>query len=211
MYSFSLLGAKLRKKNETAKFLQPFVRVYENIFVPLPLTMNQLTRLSVWLSRLNHCRGFGIQSPTDYWMVRYVINEHWPYYQYSELGRGDNWLRRKLGRLYFRLANWRQPSVMLCDEYQKYWQTGCRTLSFADHVDRVELARVTIEDQESWHSLLTKVDEQSVIVVEGIWRNPQRWKSICMADQVMTTFDLYYCGIVLFEKKRYPKHYIINF
>ena len=172
--------------------------------------MTQLKRWLVWLSRIHRCLGFGIQSPTDYSFVRYVVNEHTRYYAYDEL-RDEDWLTQKLGRLYFRLANWRQPSVMLCDEYQKYWQTGCRSLSFADHVDRVELARITIEDQESWHSLLTKVDEQSVIVVEGIWRNPQRWKSICMADQVMTTFDLYYCGIVLFEKKRYPKHYIINF
>ena len=88
--------------------------------------MNQLTRLLVWLSRISHCRGFGIQSPTDYWRVRYVVNEHWPYYQYSETGRGDGWLRRKLGRLYFRLANWRQPQTIVSSDYHDYWRAGCR-------------------------------------------------------------------------------------
>lgn len=71
--------------------------------------MNQLTRIWVYLSRLHRSLGFGIQSPTDYAFVRYVINEHWQYYAYQQLDeQDDNWLRRKLGRLYFRLANWRQ-------------------------------------------------------------------------------------------------------
>ena len=28
--------------------------------------MTQLRRWLVWLSRIHHCRGFGIQSPADY-------------------------------------------------------------------------------------------------------------------------------------------------
>ena len=73
---------------------------------------NQLKAAIVWFSRIGHCRGFGIQSPSDYWLVRYVINEHWPYYQYEFLGHDDDWLTRKLGRLCFRIANWRQPAVI---------------------------------------------------------------------------------------------------
>ena len=68
-----------------------------------------MNRYLVWLSRIHCCRGFGIQSPTDYAFVRYVVNEHWPYYAYDVL-RDDDWLREKLGRLYMRLANWRQPT-----------------------------------------------------------------------------------------------------
>ena len=92
--------------------------------------MNRLKAFFVWLGRIWHCRGFGIQSPTDYWLVRYVINEHWPYYQYAELGRDDDWLRQKLGLLYFRLANWRQPTVIASDGYRDYLQAGCRKASF---------------------------------------------------------------------------------
>ena len=87
---------------------------------------NQLKAVAVWLCRIGHCRGFGIQSPSDYWLVRYVINEHWPYYQYATLGRDDDWLTRKLGRLLFRIANWRQPSVIESSAYREYLQAGCR-------------------------------------------------------------------------------------
>ena len=82
-------------------------------------------RWLVWLSRIHCCRGFGIQSPTDYAFVRYVVNEHWPYYAYDVLHEAD-WLREKLGRLYFRLANWRQPTVILSDDYQQWWHAGCK-------------------------------------------------------------------------------------
>ena len=81
-------------------------------------------RWLVWLSRIHCCRGFGIQSPTDYAFVRYVVNEHWPYYAYDVL-REDDWLREKLGRLYMRLANWRQPTVILSDDYLQWFHAGC--------------------------------------------------------------------------------------
>ena len=172
--------------------------------------MTQLKRWLVWLSRIHHCLGFGIQSPTDYSFVRYVVNEHMMYYAYDEL-KDDDWLTQKLGRLYFRLANWRQPLFMLQDKYQKYWKAGCWKLNFVDHIDKVELSRIMVEDLSIWDMLLPKCDEESVIVVEDIWRHPDLWKKMIAANQVMTTFDLYYCGIVLFEKKRYKHHYIINF
>ena len=169
--------------------------------------MSLLKRSLVWLSRIHHCRGFGIQSPVDYAFVRYVINEHWPYYSYALLP-DDGWLTRKLGRLYFRLSNWRQPKVMQSDSYQRYWQAGCRKTVFRDTVQRVELGRTVIEDCDA---LWGQCDEQSVLVVEGIHRDWQRWHAIEQDERTGTTFDLYYCGIVFFEKNRYNHHYIINF
>ena len=41
--------------------------------------------MAVWLSRINHCRGFGVQSPSAYAFIRYVVNEHYPYYAYEDL------------------------------------------------------------------------------------------------------------------------------
>ena len=127
-----------------------------------------IRRWLVWLSRIHRVWGFGIQSPTDYAFVRYVVNEHWPYYAYEELTDKD-WLTEKLGRLYFRLANWRQPRVMQEDRYQRYWQAGCRKTRFTADVDTVELARIEVEDIMTWNKLLPKCNDQSVVVVEGIW------------------------------------------
>ena len=172
--------------------------------------MNLFKHCFVWLSRIHRCRGFGIQSPTDYSFVRYVINEHWPYYAYEKF-RGDDWLTNKLGRLYFRLANWRQPNMMEADDYQRYWQAGCNKTIFAPTINKVELARVSIEDISAWEALLPKCDDQSVIVVEGICRDWERWHQIVDDERCVITFDLYYCGIVIFDKSRFKHNYIINF
>lgn len=172
--------------------------------------MNQMKRWLVWLSRIHHCRGFGIQSPTDFAFVRYVVNEHWPYYAYNKLTDGD-WLTQKLGRLYFRMANWRQPQEMLIDDWKVWWQAGCRRTRFVPTVDKVEMARIDIGDHEAWQTLLPRCNEQSVVIIEGINRDWQRWHSIERDECVGTTFDLYFCGIIFFDTKRFKHHYKINF
>ena len=172
--------------------------------------MNRFTSLLVWIRRIGHCRGFGIQSPNDYWFVRYVINEHWPYYQYQQLGENEDWLTRKLGRLYFRIANWRQPRVITASGYQQYFQAGCLKATFGDGT---ELVYMTMEGdwRERLSRLYSQVDAASVVIVEGIWRDKDGWRSIVADERTGITFDLYYCGIVLFDKKRTKKNYIINF
>ena len=172
--------------------------------------MNQFRRLFVWLSRIHKCRGFGIQSPTDYAFVRYVLNEHWPYYAYESLN-DENWLTQKMGKLFFRLANWKQPTMMLADCYRNYWQRGCRKLKFVDKIDIIQLARVPIENRADYELLLSKCNEQSVLVVDGIWRDWEFWHTIEQDSRTGTTFDLYYCGVIFFDKKRFIHHYKINF
>ncbi len=172
--------------------------------------MLKLRYYLVWLSRITHCRGFGIQSPADYWLVRYVINEHWPYYQYDALGRYDDWLTRKLGYLYFRLANWRQPQVITADGYRSYLQAGCRKASFGEAAELV-LLRLDSEWRGRLDVLFQRVDEHSVLMVEGIWKNRKAWADIVNDERTGICFNLYYCGIVLFDRKRTKQHYIINF
>ena len=175
--------------------------------------MPSLPRWLVWLSRIHHCRGFGIQSPTDYAFVRYVVNEHWPYYAYDEL-REDCWLREKLGRFYLRLANWRQPSCILSDDYQQWFHAGCRKAELSPiihHPSPIELARIPIDQWDSFEPLMAHCDQQTVLVIEDIWRQPQRWQQIACDPRTGTTFDLYYCGVVLFDTQRYKQNYTINF
>ena len=172
--------------------------------------MQKLWYLIVWLKRIRHCRGFGIQSPSDYWLVRYVINEHWPYYQYEMLGQDDGWLRRKLGRLYFRLANWLQPDMIVSDDYQDYLSAGCHKASFGETGSLYRLA-LTGDYQSKMASIYNKVSSDSVLVVEGIQHHQRFWQNLIADHRTGITFDLYYCGIVLFDKKRHKRNYIINF
>ena len=171
---------------------------------------NQLKAAGVWLRRIGHCRGFGIQSPSDYWLVRYVINEHWPYYQYERLGRNDDWLTRKQGRLCFRIANWRQPAVIESSAFRDYLQAGCRKAVWGESS---ELMVLSLEGD--WRSRLSyiynKVSADSVLVVTGLSKVRDVWREIVNDERAVLTFDLYYCGIVLFDKKRDKKNYIVNF
>ena len=181
-----------------------------------------LTVSVVWLSRIGHCRGFGVQSPGDYWFVRYVINEHWPYYQYNTLGKGDDWLTQKVGRLLFRIANWRQPSVIDSSAYQEYLQAGCRNALLVggenegrkeEEMESDDMVVMSLEGD--YYRRLThiynKVNSDTVLIVADIRRAKDLWREIVADERSIITFDLYYCGIVMFDKKRHKQNYIINF
>ena len=148
--------------------------------------------------------------------MRYVINEHWPYYAYQTMGRSDSREKRKLGRLYFRIANHLQPGTVidLCSSAE-YLRTACpkaeilgREATLA-HETRIELAIVPI--QTEYNLLLSLCDEQSVVVFESIYMQPELWHCIEHDPRTTVTFDLHYCGIVFFDQRRSPNNYIINF
>ena len=173
--------------------------------------MDKILYIFVWLSRIHCCMGFGIQSPTDYQFVRTVLNEHTPYYAYQWLGIYDSWLERKLGLLYFRIANWRQPHCFI-DKSKAfpYIIAGCRrAMPSTGNDGTVELAVVC--DCNSAQQLLNRCDSQSVVIVENIHCQKEAWKELVKCTQVTISFDLYYCGILLFDPKRSKQHYIINF
>jgi hypothetical protein len=181
--------------------------------------MSPLPRFLVWLSRIHKCQGFGIQSPTDFDFVRSVVNEHDAYYAYDEIIE-ENWLQRKLGELYLRIANWRQPATIFTNDYQSWFQAGCRSARIETDLSplsshpsplQIDLARIEIEQHAQLEQLYAHCNQQSVVIVEGIWRDWQTWHAIEHDARTGTTFDLYYCGIVLFDTQRYKHNYRINF
>ena len=182
-----------------------------SFFVILHHAMNQLQRAWVWLRRIWYSRGFGVQSPSDYRFVRYVINEHWPYYAYDELGSGRDWLERKVGELLFRLANWRRPSTIINQlDYGDYLSAGCRSADLQSSADGVvEMACVPITCD--FDALQARCDSQSLVVIGDVWRNRRRWQSVRVHPRVRVAFDLYYCGILLFDPSLSQHHYIVNF
>ena len=100
---------------------------------------------------------------------------------------------------------------MLLDDYQPYWQAGCRKVQFQPDIAKVELGRIDIDDHESYEALLAKCDEQSVVVVEDISRDWARWHEMECDTRCGTTFDLYYCGIIFYDLGRAKHNYRINF
>ena len=217
MIFVQLLHAKVYKNleiissgDEKWNKLLRFCLVLFFLFRIFATAMNRLRRGFVWLRRVGHCRGLGIQSPTDYRFVRNVISETWPFHAYDELPNESDWMLRKLGRLYFRLANDRQPHQVI-DRVgvMDYVSAGCKKAEKVDNVDVVELAIVPIA--VDYDCLLSHCDEQSVVVFQDIYKQKPLWHCIEYDQRVRVTFDLYYCGIVLFDKKRAPNNYIVNF
>lgn len=202
--------------------------------------MYRIRRLFVWLRRSRYSRGFGVQSPFAYGFVRYVVNEHYPYYAYERLMRQMPDIGKKahkLGRLYFRIVNWKQPEVALSfggeqDSFRAYALAGRRAVrvvsvdssALMTEVEKELLAlagvvsfiRVVPEGdyKEFCERILAGAHEMSVLVVEQIHRNASMfryWKELCAHERVTVAFDLYYCGVILFEKKHYKQYYKINF
>ena len=98
----------------------------------------------------------------------------------------------------------------MSDGYQEYLKAGCGKAEFGRST---EMIRLTLDDdyRERLKTICSKANEQTVLIVEGLWKDKAFWREITSDERTGVTFDLYYCGIVLFDKKRTKKNYIINF
>ena len=196
--------------------------------------MSQIGSLLVWLRRSRHSRGFGVQSPWAYRFIRYVVNEHYPYYAYDDLSRlyeGYPKQIQKLCRLYFRIANFWQAEQALdysaASEtdvirlYGTFMKRGCNKLEFvpvrhACDFSSVRLMRLSVEGdyRQVFEKAVSLANASTMIIVEQIKRDKESrtfWKSIVDDPRCISTFDLYYCGIIFFDKKRYKENYVVNF
>ncbi len=185
-----------------------------------------------WLRRIKYCRGFGVQSPSAYRFIRYVINEHYPYYAYDELRkeltRLDS-LTRKRMELYFRVANFRQASLWLdfCernDVIATYVGRGChatqvRRITDLQQItadDRIEVLRIcpTAGSEAVLEAALQQADDHTLFIIEDIGYNDtakRMWQKLLESDITSVSYDLYYLGIAFFDRKRYKANYVVNF
>ncbi|WP_293526375.1 hypothetical protein [Prevotella sp.] len=185
-----------------------------------------------WLRRIKYCRGFGVQSPSAYRFIRYVINEHYPYYAYDELRkelpRLDS-LTRKRMELYFRVANFRQASLWLdfCernDVIATYVGRGCHAtqvhritdLQQTTADDRIEVLRIcpSAGCEALLEAALQQTDDRTLFIIEDIGYNDtakRMWQKLLDSDLTSVSYDLYYLGIAFFDRKRYKNNYIVNF
>lgn len=184
----------------------------------------------LWMCRSPHSRGFGIQSPSAYSFVRYVVNEHYPYYAYEALDaqHADRKLTdRKVGRLLFRIANFWQPQYTFIEPsfLSSYVSAGSRKTRVMGwerpeeknnpYVEKTLLvAGADMLDEEQRHVLMEKSSGSTLLVVLGIHATRQarqRWQSIVDDDSTGVTFDLYHCGVVFFDKSKHKRQYVVNF
>lgn len=196
------------------------------------MDISRAKRIWIWISRCTHSLGFGVQSPNDYRYICDVVNQHYPYYAYESLRviyPDLSSVMRKLYELYFRMINDRQPSLIVdyrpdCNASGAYMQAGCHSAQYTkinsvqDFPDSslASFIRLTFDSDapSAIRSLLNKINDKSVLVLEGIYKNntsKRLWKEIIINKKTTVTFDLYFCGIIFFDKKRYKQNYIVNF
>ncbi len=189
-----------------------------------------------WLSRIFYCRGFGVQSPSAYRFIRYVINEHYPYYAYDDLRKEfpeTSLIDEKIYRLYFRVANFMQPCRFInygkpAEILSRYVNAGCRCTEIINIEEMSDasygyltdgaaplLLRVNLYEgaYDRPLSLIDNMPENAIMMVDGIKHNRRTrniWRQLRDDTRTGVTFDLYYCGIVFFDK-RIKQNYIVNF
>lgn len=192
-----------------------------------------IRHIAVWLSRIAYCRGFGIQSPSAYAFVRYVINEHYPYYAYRQLDSTGGALSRadrKRMRLCLRVANHLQPQYIVDQQdglsqlRRQYFEAGCRSArhiglaeGLAPQVQRASrLIRVsaTATDAATIGQLCASADSHTMLIVDHIAHDRHTrklWRQVVDAPHTGVSYDLYYCGIACFDRSKYKRNYKINF
>lgn len=182
-----------------------------------------------WIHRMGYSRGFGVQSPSAYSFIRYVLTEHYPYYAYDELKmrfKSFDHATKKKGRLYFRLANYAQAShwfdYHLAEQpYAAYVHEGCRKTAFQAIDGKTipnafRIARLSMtEDYQAVYEALCKVaTDDSILILEGINDNKDTkafWKRVQESQKATRTYDLFLCGIIVFDTSKHKHHYIVNF
>ena len=156
--------------------------------------------LWVFLKRLRHCAGFGVQSPTDYAFVREVIYERWPYALYAELEAkfyGTNWFLLKLSQLLLRVSNYAQASRIgiigpLPPVMEAHMKAGCRKST----IEPIVNSQFSIFNCPDGLVIATELNEQ--------------WHEYISQEHIIS-FDLYYLGIAFYDEKRYSEGHVINF
>ena len=156
--------------------------------------------LLVFLKRIRHCAGFGIQSPTDYAFVREVIYERWPYALYDELEAkfyGTSSFLLKLSQLLLRVSNYAQASQIgiigpLPPVMEAHLKAGCRKSKIVPIVN----FQFSIFNCPDGVVIATELNEQ--------------WQAYIRQEHIIS-FDLYYLGIAFYDEKRYREEHVVNF
>ena len=154
--------------------------------------------LFVFLKRIRHCAGFGVQSPTDYAFVREVIYERWPYALYAELeahySDTDKFLL-KLSQLLLRVSNYAQASRIgiigpLPPVMEAHLKAGCRKSEI------ISTSNCPLPTSNFPLLIATDLNDQ--------------WREYISQEHIIS-YDLYYLGIAFYDEKRYTERHIINF
>ena len=195
-----LIGYKAQQKNSSFFILHSSLfTLHSSLKKFFILHSSFFINIYVFLSRIGHCRGFGIQSPTDFAFVNDVIYERSPYYAYSQL-QGN-----KTDRAMLRISNYAQPQHYVIAEGTPsqriaHLQAGCR---------------LATTGRTLYYNALPPhfADGDSIIITDIYHQGRQQWQALTgkRHQEHLIMFDMYYFGIAFVNKKRYSEVHKVNF
>lgn len=158
-----------------------------------------------------------------------VINEHAPFYAYSDLERCFPHVyrrKRRMAELLLRLANWLQPEkVALLSNvdpiYVEYIKAGCNKAIVSANwksnetkmfvIDRDAVNRsVAIDSAYPSIDSILSTDETVIVITDIYGTNKSLWNELLERGKSIIIFDLYHIGIILCKKNRYKIKYNLN-
>jgi hypothetical protein len=192
------------------------------VFFDYICRMLSIRRIQRWLKGVGHLRGFGIQSPFAYSLLRDVFDERAPYYKYVELDQQFPSLTRrkkKILRLLFRLANHLQaPSYYVDSHLDRAVPSFIHAGSLRSRpVTRPSEASFCIFSSHSTSALddfMNTVDNSKVLVLFDIYTKGEKndvWSRVLASEKVKVTFDFYTFGVAFYKASLHRNDYILNF
>lgn len=133
------------------------------------------------IPRAIHRRGFGVQSPWAYELVRDVLYESLPYYAYDEQN-----LSSPMQQQLFRIRNHfqGQPIVVIDEKGEKASQ--------------------------QCEEVLQTVTPDTVLILEHINdENADLWTRMVDDSRTIITFDMRKRGMIIFDNKRIKQNYLL--
>ena len=133
------------------------------------------------LPRAIHRRGFGVQSPWAYELVRDVLFESLPYYAYDEQG-----LNTPQERQLFRIRNHfkGQPIVVIEEKGEAATQ--------------------------QYEAAVQQATPDTVLIMEHIHNeNADLWTQAVKDPRAIITFDMRKRGMVIFDPQRIKQNYLL--
>lgn len=165
-----------------------------------------MNSLIVFLRRIRHCAGFGVQSPTDFAFVREVIYERLPYYAYEDIASSypqcKGW-RAWQARLLLRVSNFAQADKMA--------YCGGNVPETDAFAIGKGCSRTGIIPCSSIEKLQTYINEgNGWIVIPDIHNTNNSYFEYLKKQEHIIIYDLYYLAVAFIDRKRYSEVHIIN-
>lgn len=141
----------------------------------------QISLLLTALPRMAHRHGFGVQSPSDYELVRDVLFESAHYYAYEEQG-----LTSHLDQQLYRIRN------------------------HFKHSDIIIIKETGAEAQLHFLHAMSHATPTTVIIIEHTHHhNATLWHTAVSDTRTVLTFDMGQRGLILFTPKRIKQNYLL--